>query len=292
MARPRHSHGVSSPTIWVFLGALALGLVGCSSPPEQHFPRIINEAAPLQVETRVRFGIIGVMPVSATTNFTMYAPPKRAEVFERVAGRTFDWNYENTKGRGPDGFAAKITSSMIAGLTGGALAAMIKGVPPEEFERSQATLRKALQEQSLAGDVQRELISAITNTRVPGVVVLTDAAVAKAREEGGLDDVSSLAAQGIDTVLEIRIAEISFELKSGFNPDIAFSPQIVAQVRRVLDGSIVYARYFEYRGEERKFTTWAGEDAREFRGEVKIAAREFARAVLEHYTSSSLEAPR
>ncbi len=277
--------------IWLAIVSVTGVVAGCHTP-EAQFPRIINEAAPLPPEVRARFGTIGVLPVRAATNAYFYPPPNRAEVFDRVAGKAFDSTYNHTSGRGVDGFASKITASTIAAVTGGTLASIIKGVPPEEFERSQAALRKALAEESLSDGIQRQLVDAMTATRLPNVLVLSDAAVAKAKVDGRLNDLSALASQGVHSVLEIRVAEVSFELKTGFNPDIAFSPQVVATLRSVADGSVLYSRYFEYRGEQRKFTTWAADDARAFRTEVGLASREFARAILEQLMTPAPDGSR
>lgn len=265
---------------------------GCSTP-EKHFPRIINEPAPLPAEVRARFGRMGMLPVGAATNVFFYPPPNRAEVFNRVAGRTFDSTYDHVQSRGPDGFASKVMASTIGAVTGGALASLIKGVPPEEFEASQAALRKALNEESLPAEIQHELEAAITNAHLPALTIVSESAVASARAESGrLNDLPALRSQGLETVLEIHVTEVSFELNTGFNPDIAFSPQIIVQVRSVTGGSVLYSRYFEYRGEQRKFTTWAGDDARAFRDEVGFAAREFARVILEHFASEPADGPR
>jgi hypothetical protein len=236
---------------------------------------------------------MGVLPVGAATNIFFYPPPSRAEVFNRVAGRTFDSTYDHVRSRGPGEFASKVMASTIGAVTGGALASLIKGVPPEQFEASQAALRKVLDEESLPAGIQHELEAAITNTHLPALTIVPESAVASARDESGrLKDFSALRSQGLETVLEIHVTEMSFELNTGFNPDIAFSPQIIAQVRSVAGGSVLYSRYFEYRGEQRKFTTWADDGARAFRDEVGFAAREFARVILEHFVSEPAVAPR
>jgi hypothetical protein len=188
-------------------------------------------------------------------------------------------------GHGVDNALGKLFHGTIVSLSAAALASLVKGVPEGNFERSHAALRHALTNETLGLGIYGELSAAIRASDIPQVKVLSESALAKIKTDARTTDLSPLLEQGVDSVLEIGMTEIAFEMKKGFNPDISFAPQVTVNVRRVLDGAVLHTKFFEYRGAERKFTDWGAEDARSFRYEMRQAEREFARVMLDYFLS-------
>lgn len=262
--------------------ALAIA-AGCQSP-ERLFPRIVNEAAPVRPELRARFGVIGVLPVAWATNIQFAAPAGRNEAFDKVPSRAWEKTYrtmesdDNTRAE-----VVRLAASSVLSLSPSAISAFISGVPEADYRRAQDAMRLALAEKRIDAGVQSEIAAALHANKVPGVVVLPLAAMAKIKSVGDQADLSGLASEGIDTVLDISVAQIGFEVVRGENPDIAFAPELVAHVRSVVDGRVLHSQFFDYRGEQRKFTEWGAHDAAALRRELAFVDREFARAILEHF---------
>ena len=273
----------------VVLAAMSIMFSGCRTNDRTDFPRIINEPAPLAEAARREFGVVGVLPVAMATNAHWYPPGNRPEAFGQVAGKTLDWlahSVEWKKSFDKDDLAADgMTLGFITlvSLTAGTVGAFAVGVPEEQFRQCDANLRRALKEEPFDAGIQNQIGKLLAKRSLTNVHLLPEASLANIKLHGPKPDLSMFAAQGIDSILDIRVSEIGFELESGINPEVAFAPEVGIYLIRVSDGKVQHASYLNYRGKKRPFTAWADKNARPFRAEMTIAERQFARAILEQY---------
>jgi hypothetical protein len=280
-------HG--SAILATMLAAMSIVFSGCRTTDRTDFPRIINEPAPLAEATRRGFGVVGVLPVAMATNVHWYPPKNRPEAFERIAGKTWNGLSHFVEWKGTfdkDDLAADgITLGFITlvSLTAGAAGAFAVGVPEERFRQCDANLRRALKEEPFDAGIQNQIGKLLAKRSLTNVHLLPEAALTNIKLHGEKPDLSIFAAQGINSILDIRVSEIGFELESGINPEVAFAPEVGIYLIRVSDGKVQHASYLNYRGKKRPFTAWADKNARPFRAEMTSAERQFARAILEQY---------
>ena len=262
---------------------------GCRTPDEANFPRIINEPAPVPEAVRSRFGVMGVLPVALATNVYFYAPKDGVGVAALVAGKTWNTSRKSVEWRDVRGSGDALKSGAGAGFLGltslaaGAIAGALFGVSDEQFKQGEANLHQALREEPIDAGIQKELARALTAQPATNVRVLPESALALVKLSGGTNDLSALATLGLDSILDIRVAQVGFELKTGINPGLSFVPLVTADVVSVRDGKIIHASFLDYRGTKKPFTAWAEHDAKAFRSEMKRAERQFARSILEQY---------
>jgi hypothetical protein len=267
------------------IAVLLLLVCGCQTTEEGAFPRIVNEPAPLPQQVRNGFGRLAILPPAASTNIHFARPPLPAAVAGRMATRTYAKMNQFT--RDEDGkledMPARIAFNALVAASVGAVAGIVGGVSEDEFQRCQLRLRTALAEEPLEAGLENELRRLSAKHGGSNIVVLSEKDLAKIKFRGARADFSDLLLQGVDSVLDIRVGDIGFEYQEGPNPELAFTPEVTLYVLRTIDGAVLHASYLEYRGTERRFTTWASDDAKPFRIELNLAARAFAQSAVEQY---------
>lgn len=267
--------------------ALFLFATGCSTIPTD-FPRIVNEPAPVDAATRARFGRIAVLPPAAATNVYFSPPADKGQVFQRVAGKAFDTTMEpldHTTIRTPYDLGGVVLYVGVMGavsLTAGAIAGAIIGVTDREFQACETAFRTALEEEPMTLEIQRALTKSLGAAHATNVSLLPEQALTKLGTPGGLD-LHPLAADGFDSVLDIRVMDVGFEFQPGYNPDLSFAPKVSVRVIRIRDGAVLHASSLDYRGSKRPITRWAESNARPFRKELRKAGKTFAAEICAEY---------
>jgi TonB family protein len=134
-------------------------------------------------------------------------------------------------------------------------------------------------------------ISAVENSvRSTGVVLtaherLRDELLRTARARGSLNlvalddhgptavgemiDYRPLAAEGIDTIVEVSIPRIRLAGTDGINPPVGLIMIARANVIRTSDGAELYGETFEYHSSVYKLVEWGADDGEVFRREVR-----------------------
>lgn len=276
------------------LASLLLLVCGCQTMDEGAFPRIVNEPAPLPADVRSSFGRMAILPPAASTNIHFARPLLPAAVSSQMAMRTF--SKLNSFTRDAEGkledMPGRIAFSALVAASVGAVAGIVGGVSEEEFQHSQARLRSALAEEPLETGVENELRRIALRQTGTNIVLLSQQDLARIKLRGTRADFSDLLALGIESVLDIRVGDVGFEYREGPNPELAFTPEVIIYVLRTIDGAVLHASYLEYRGNERRFTNWAADNAKAFRIELNLAARAFAQSAVEQYFALDARAVR
>jgi hypothetical protein len=253
------------------------------------FPRIINEPVPLAESIRRDFGVVGVLPVAMATNVHWNRPKDRGETFGIVGGKTWNHLADSVEWKGTFDKDDLASDGMTLGfitlvsLTAGTIGALAVGVPEQQFRQCDANFRQALKEEPFDAGIQNQIGKLLARKPVTNIHLLPESALAKIKLHGEKVDLSMFAAQGIDSILDIRVSEVGFELRSGINPELAFAPEVTISLIRVSDGTIRHFSCLNYRGKKRSFTAWAENTAKPFRAEMTRAERQFARTIAEQY---------
>jgi hypothetical protein len=97
-------------------------------------------------------------------------------------------------------------------------------------------------------------------------------------------DYRPLAAQGMDTVLEVSVIRLGLTGDRSVNPPLALSMTARIRLIRIGDGAELYQEELDRRSGSRKFVEWAANDAEAFRDAMDAAytdvSREIVRLVL------------
>lgn len=279
------------------LGAASLLFAGCRSTHRGEFPRIINEPAPLPEALRREFGVIGVLPVAMATNVHWNRPADGSEAFGTVAGKTWSKLMDSAEFSGSfdkddlASDAATIGLVTLISLTAGTASALAFGTSDTEFQRCDARLRKALTEEPIDRGIQKHLEKLVLQRGSTDMQLLPDSALGQIVLRGDKPDFSAFSAAGIDSIMDIRVSELCFEVRNGLNPELAFAPEITISLHHVSDGTVRHTSALSYRGKRRSFGDWADRDAKSFRSDMKNAERLFARMLVDQYFASRQARP-
>lgn len=171
---------------------------------------------------------------------------------------------------GPYGFALFLLAAPAV-FGGAALAGAIKGAveapPAKEVEDAEAALKTALAEVRVQEPMRDHVAALAREWTRHRLVVLAEHGPAS---PGARADYGALAADGIDTVLEITVTRVDLERigREQANPPLQLRVTVLARLVRAAEGAELYGRAFEYQGEPRKFTEWADDRARPLREEL------------------------
>lgn len=168
----------------------------------------------------------------------------------------------------------------------------VKGVPIADLRASAVSLKNAAGEPDLssrfAGRVASEALRRVGEDRVR--------LVANGRPDAGDRHYAALAAEGVDTVVEVQIDRLrlarapSTSAFSGYGPSVItveklidapleFTVEARVRVLRATDGTVLYKAAFNRRAGHQKFTEWGREDAVQFRSERERALESIAEEI-------------
>jgi hypothetical protein len=99
-------------------------------------------------------------------------------------------------------------------------------------------------------------------------------------------DYQPLAAQGIDTILEVSVTRLGLTGDQGLNPPLALSMTTRIRLIRSGDGAELYREELSHRSGSRKFVEWAANDARAFHESMDAAYTDVSREIVRLLTGS------
>lgn len=92
---------------------------------------------------------------------------------------------------------------------------------------------------------------------------------------------TSLSGKGLDTIIEVSVLNIALEGEWSINPPLTFLMTVRTKLIKVADGAVLYEHTLQYRGDKRKFTDWAINNAQPFREEFERAYQSLAEKIVE-----------
>ena len=170
---------------------------------------------------------------------------------------------------------------------------VIKGVPIADMRTSAASLKSAAGEPDLSSRFA-ERVASEAHRRVGEERVRVASSGVPADSKPG--HYAALAAEGVDTVLEVQLDRLRLErapspgAHTGYGPSIISIEKLIdsplaltvaARIRvlRAADGRVLYEAAFDRREGFQKFTEWGREDAAQFRSERDRALESIAQEI-------------
>jgi len=168
----------------------------------------------------------------------------------------------------------------------------VKGVPIADMRASVVSLKNAAGEPDLSSRFAERVVSEAHRRVGEGRARFA----ANGLPNSGNLRYAALAAEGVDTILEVQIDRLRLERtvshneSSGYGPSIisieklidsplAFRVEVRVRVLRAADGKVLYEAVYDRRAGYQKFTEWGREDAAEFRGERDRALESIAKEI-------------
>lgn len=170
--------------------------------------------------------------------------------------------------------AVGVALAPLGGVVGGVVGA-VKAQPPEQIERSKASLVEAVRAADLPATIRDEAIRLGSERSWHTLVPLTG----QGPELGDHD---------VGTVLEIVIRHVGLERRTNvttrkpvsvwldMDPDLELRLNVDATLIKASDGTALYTRSFQDLGAVRTFSVWAAGDGLIFRDDLRSSAERVA----------------
>ena len=240
-------------TVVLIASCMAAAVAGC----------VGQEPAAPSHALRARLGAIGLASAGPPPRINvMPIPGGKGKGAAQGAGAAMASSFNGCLEVDPTGLcalASLVLSPFIA--LGGAVYGAVAAKPESEVATAQNAIAAVLEgqdHQALLLERFRESTQGTGRTVTP-----------VRRLEGAAGEFSALRAQGLDTLLELRVARLSLGRKPGVNPPLHL--RIAARVRLIdlHSGEELFGREFTYRSSKgMEFLQWAARDARPLRAAV------------------------
>lgn len=173
--------------------------------------------------------------------------------------------------------------------TAGSIAGALEAVPPEKARAIEQAIADAVDALDAQQTLARHLASALQRESVLRLHSVAPIGPATPADRPSYAD---LKAAGVDTVLEISVTEIGFEVCSSplvypkcpgkpANPLISLFAKSHARLVRVADGAEVYARTFWYESRPRTIQEWAEKDSQTLTQAFDLGWRDLAARIAD-----------
>lgn len=144
----------------------------------------------------------------------------------------------------------------VAGSVGG-VAGRSQALSIEEVQSAEANASTALAGKNIQETLYEQVVAAVQAKGVSLVSVSPESAQHAAQ----LDDYRSLAAAGIETVLEVVLNDISVESASDIDPPLTLFMTAHVRLIRAADNTVFHSTSYVYQGEKLKLKEWSANQA-------------------------------
>ncbi len=266
---------------WLSL-ALLLAQGGCAtvSRPLPH---------PLPPETRAQLGRIGIVAggfvpaidVERPTAGKGSAAARGALQGAGVALYPFSTLFVTCSGRDCGFVVVVILGVLIGAATVGAVTGAVVGAVSAEsaakVRDAEAALTRALAELRIQETLRDRVV---TIAREDARLALLPGGDVGPTESDMAVDYRPLAAQDMDTILEVSVIRLGLTGDRRVNPRLALSLTTRVRLIQSGNGAELYQQELDHRSGSRKFVEWAANDAKAFREAMDAAYTEVSREIV------------
>jgi hypothetical protein len=171
--------------------------------------------------------------------------------------------------------ALSVTAGTVGGLAGG-VAGAIEAEPAQKVALDEEVINSVIAGLKMQESLCDRVVQLNQCAGCNDIVRLPDQLAAV---PGETISYGALAAEGIDTVMEIAIPRFALSGEWDTNPPLQFQLDSHLRLMRTADERKVYESSFEYRGSSMTFSLWADDDAREFFRELDKAVQSLAQKI-------------
>lgn len=230
---------------------VCLVLNGCGTPV----------LVPSEQERR-QFGSIGVVHAQFDPE-DAFSTPVRGRVGGAMAGAT-SLAGEALLAEGP---YALIVLPVF--LITGAIIGAITAVPEGTAQQVDAAVTRAFSTEPVQARLFEKVTEIVRRDTGKSVRALADEGP---RQDETTPDYRALAAQGIDTILEVGVTRVGLAGGGGADPELVLFLEASARLVRTLDNEEIYAHEdFVYLSEQLKFSLWGVDDSQPVREALQRA---------------------
>jgi hypothetical protein len=239
---------------------------GCVSVPVQPTEAQVFEEPVTYDDYETKFqSRLGNVAVVATADMPEIAfsgiARSKGEAAGKTAGNTFVTCVTGMKGCSGDfcglGVLLWIAACSVATPVVAVVGA-VKAPSAEEIGKSEATMTKSLDAKLIQGDLRDQVVAAARATGIRTVSASTE----NSKTTTQLPDYAALAADGVDTVLEVALTQVFTKIMTKeINPTLPLFMQAQIRVVRTKDNSVVLAENFFYHGKQFTYTEWTANNA-------------------------------
>ena len=271
-------HGVTWLTLTLLL--VQAGCATISRPPPP----------PLRPEVRAQLGNVGVVSgrfLPATVVERPAAGKVRGAAKGAVVGAlggaaAVAGNLGRCSGDACGYVAVVMLAVLIGAATVGALTGAVVGVVATESatkaREAEAALQHAFAELKIQETLRDRLVTIARDEAQLDLIPVVD----PSPTDPDVDvDYRPLAAQGIDTILEVSVTWLGLTGDRSVNPPLALSMTTRVRVIRSGDGTELYHQELHHWNGSRKFVEWAVHDAQAFREGLDAAYTNAARKIVQ-----------
>jgi len=190
---------------------------------------------------------------------------------------------------GPDCLLWPVICS-VAGVKGG-IAGGKQALSIEEVQSAEANASTALAGKNFQETLREQVVAAVQAKGVSLVSVSPESSQHAAQ----LDDYSSLAAAGVETVLEVALNEISVEGTSDIDPPLTLFMTAHVRLIRTADNTVFHSTSYVYQGEKLKLKEWSANQAEQLLHGLQVGYATLGSYIYEgvflFYQSSPIKLP-
>lgn len=256
--------------------------------------------------TEVGSGQVGIYSTSAVAHVTLQKPLTRDDAASEALSDV-EWSLDGLENSRNSVVQLSACAAAIPFSLWKQAAAAVCGLSAKQYRVAEAQLSAAAQQTRLHEELAVQVAQQLAPRTSQQVVLVSKPSNPEIDQEPtllrcmargtmawlprGETSGSYLAAQGVDTALEIHVVSAALKGKSGINPPLAVCIDAKATLFRVRDGAELYTCPIHYRSENRKFVEWAAGDARLFREELKRCYQQMGNSLVEQLVARRVLAP-
>ena len=305
-----NSRLVSPGVLLTALAVVASLMAGCATTPARRG----DNGAPCVCLACVReAGLIGVISTSTVPKFSVQLPLNREQAVNAWR-QTANYGSSSDENRSWD----ERDLALVQGTFGlglgwiafGGLAGQVIGnstaISAEQLQAADQTMHRAVADSSLQECVRRRIVALATAGTSGSVRLVPKPFPPGAESEysqmasvmcatlawlpAGQNATQYLAAQGVDTVLEIQLVLPRLTGQATVNPALAVMVEGSARLVSVRDGTELASIPLRYHGVAHKFTAWAADDASAFRAEIERCGEDLAVQCIANFFPTEMAA--
>ncbi len=276
---------------------------GCVAPPQPTKAQAQAKAPETYkgYETRFQSGLGNVAVVAAAKMpyiaFSGFARSKN-EAAGKTAGHTLGDCLSSTGKGGCSGEFCGLAFILMIAVCGvvvtpvAAVVGAVRAPSAEDIGKSEAVMSRSLDAKLIQDELRDRVVA---DARIAGAKASAlPIADTKAAEER--PDYTSLAADGVDTVLEVTLTQVFAKPESeGINPPLPLVMKAHIRVVHTRDNSVVLADDFSYHGRRFSYTQWTENNAQKLAEALKTGYATLAQDITDRvfllYAPESLPQP-
>lgn len=240
---------------------------GCATPP------------PPNTQYQATLGRVAVVATSQEPEIKLEGfTHGKGEGAASGAGKTFSSCMSGAALAGPLALILGLVVCPIATPVG-AIVGAVQAPSSGEVHTSEAAISTALAVKKIQDELREQVVAAALANGSSLVTVSPESAQHAAQ----LRDYRSLAAAGVDTVLEVTLTKVGTEAAaSGFNPPLRLYMQALVRLIRTDDNAEVFATDYVYQGENLKLSEWSDNQAERLLRDLQIGYETFGTQIYDN----------